>query len=91
MNYRFRASEQFWRSFYQLSVSQKEATRRTWVIFKQNPFDPRLRTHKIHSLSALYKKTIYSVVVEGDLRVVFYLEGDTAYSVDIGSHSVYRT
>ena len=74
-----------------MSVSQKEATRTTWAIFKQNPFDPRLRTHKIHGLSALYKKTIYSVVVEGDLRVVFYLDSNTVYSVDIGSHSVYRT
>lgn len=91
MTYQFRASEQFWKSFYELSESQKDSTRRTWVIFKTNPFDLRLRTHKIHTLSALYKRTIYAVVVEDDLRTLFYLEGDIVFTVDIGNHDVYRT
>ena len=45
--------------------------------------------HKIHSLSALYKKKIHSVVVEKDLRAVFYLEGDTVFTVDLGTHRIY--
>jgi len=48
MNYRFNPTEQFWESFYDLTAAQKESTRRAWKIFKQNPFDPRLRAHKIH-------------------------------------------
>ncbi len=90
MIYRFRASEQFWKSFYRLSAGQKASTRDTWKIFQQDPFDPRLRTHKIHGLSALYKATIYAVVIEGDLRSVFYLDGNVVFSVDIGSHAIYR-
>ena len=90
MNYQFKAAETFWANFYALSDPRKESTRRAWLIFRQDPFDPRLRVHKIHSLSARYKRTIYSVVIEGDLRVVFFIEGDTIWSVDIGTHALYR-
>ena len=44
MNYRFKPTNRFWESFYDLTASQKDSTRRAWKIFKQNPFDPRLRT-----------------------------------------------
>jgi hypothetical protein len=71
MKYRFKPTGKFWESFYDLSSSQKDSTRRAWKIFQENPFDPRLRTHKIHKLSALYGRTIYAVDIEGDLRAVF--------------------
>lgn len=61
-----------------------------FAIFKINPFDPRLRTHKIHSLSAQFGKTIHFVWIEADLRSVFYLDGENVVSVDIGNHSIYR-
>ena len=59
-------------------------------MFKSNPFDPRLRTHKIHRLSARLGRTIYSVWMEKDLRALFYLEQDTVVTIDIGSHRMYR-
>jgi hypothetical protein len=61
-----------------------------WEIFKLNPFDPRLRTHKIHKLSALYQKTIYAVEIEADLRALFFIEGDLVWTVDIGTHDIYK-
>ena len=90
MKYDFQASETFWKKFYRLSPEQKESVRLAWTIFKENPFDPRLGTHRINSLSAHYKKTIYSLVIESDLRAVFYCEGNTVRTIDIGSHSVYK-
>jgi hypothetical protein len=90
MKYRFKPSEAFWESFYALSPTQKESTRRAWKIFKVNPFDPRLRPHKIHRLSAHFRQTIYAVDVEADLRVVFYLEGECVVTVDIGTHDIYK-
>lgn len=86
----FRAAEQFWKSFHAWPDIQKESTREAWQVFKLDPFDPRLRTPKIHSLTALYKRTIYSVTVESDLRVVFFIEGNTIFTVDIGTHDIYR-
>jgi hypothetical protein len=57
--------------------------------FKVDPFDSRLGTHKINYLSSQYRKTVYSVVIEADLRAVFYVDGNTLWTVDIGSHSIY--
>jgi hypothetical protein len=89
MKYRFRAVEPFWTRFYRLSGPQKESTRKAWQIFKTDPFDPRLRAHKIQRLSAHYGRTIYSVEIEGDLRAVFYLDGDMVVTLDIGTHAIY--
>ena len=90
MNYRFKPTETFWESFYKLSPCQKELTRQAWKIFKANPLDPRLRTHKIQKLSALYGKTIYAVEVEADLRGVFLIKGNSVVTVDIGTHDIYK-
>jgi hypothetical protein len=90
MKYRYRAVEAFWTRFYRLSASQKESARKAWKIFKENPFDPRLRTHKIHRLSAHYQRSIYAVDIEGDLRAVFYIEGNLVMTVDIGTHAIYE-
>ena len=76
MKYRYRAVERFWTSFYRLNPAQKESARQAWQICKEDPFDPRLRTHKIQRLSAQYGRTIYAVEIEGDLRSTFYLEGE---------------
>ena len=90
MKYRFKPTPRFWESFYALSSDQKESTRRAWKIFQENPFDPRLRPHKIHRLSARFNRTIYAADIEGDLRAVFYVEDDVVITVDIGSHDIYR-
>jgi hypothetical protein len=53
MKYRFKPTQQFWESFSALSSDQKDSTRRAWEIFKENPFDPRLRVHKIQAFRAV--------------------------------------
>ena len=90
MNYRFRAAKSFWRSWSKLSHEQQQKARQAFPIFKQNPFDPRLRAHKIHQLSAHYGCTIYAVEIAGDLRAAFYVEGETIWSVSIGTHDIYK-
>jgi hypothetical protein len=50
MKYRFRATRAFWRSFGKLPVQEQRRARDVFIIFKQNPFDPRLRSHKIQKL-----------------------------------------
>ena len=90
MNYRYRAVEPFWKHFHRLNASQKESARQAWKVFKENSFDPRLRTHKIHKLSSLYGETIYAVDIEGDLRSTFYIDGNSIVSVDIGTHDIYK-
>ena len=90
MNYRFRATERFWRNFYSLPPEQKKSTRRAWLIFKQNPFDPRLGAHKINKLSKIMKKIVHAVVIEGDLRAVFYVSSNEVITFNIGTHDIYK-
>jgi hypothetical protein len=90
MAYRYVAQPQFWRNFKKLPREQWASVRRTWQIFKVDPFAARFGTHKIHGLSAIFNRTVYAVVVEEDLRIIFYIEGNTVVTTNIGSHDIYR-
>jgi mRNA-degrading endonuclease YafQ of YafQ-DinJ toxin-antitoxin module len=90
VNYRFRAAKSFRRALSKLSPDQKRSAKTAFLIFKNNPFDPRLRTHKIHKLSAAYGKTIYAECIEADLRAIFYIDDANVWSVDIGTHAIYQ-
>ena len=91
MKYRFRAAKSFRRALGKLTPEQRRSAAVAFKIFKENPFDPRLRPHKIHKLSALYGKTIHAVDIEANLRAAFYIEGNTVWSVDVGTHDIYRS
>ena len=89
MIYQYRAIEKFWKSFYQLDASQKASVRRAYNVFKTDPFHPSLGTHEIHALSARAKHTIYSVVIEADLRVIFRIDGSWVTTLDVWTHRIY--
>ena len=89
MSYQYRAVEKFWRNFYRLDASQKASVRRAWSVFKIDPFYPSLRAHEIHGLSARAKHTIYSAVIEADLRVIFRIDGNWVTTLDVGTHRLY--
>lgn len=36
------------------------------------------------------RRTVHAVEIEGDLRVVFYLEGEVVMSFNIGTHDIYK-
>jgi len=91
VSYQFKTTPTFRRALSKLTASQKTSAKVAFAMFKHDPFDPRLRTHKIHHLSARFKKTIYAVRVEDDLRSIFYLEGEKVISIDIGTHAIYRS
>jgi hypothetical protein len=59
-------------------------------IFQNRYFHPSLGLHKISNLSARYKKTIYSAVIESNLRVIFFIEGNVVIFLDAGTHDLYR-
>ena len=90
MNYVFKATKEYWHEFNALPKSQQASALAAWKIFRLNPFDPRLGTHKIYALSARARHPIWSVVIEGDLRSLFRLDGNVVTSLVIGSHNLYR-
>ncbi|MFH1066470.1 MAG: hypothetical protein V1746_00995 [bacterium] len=89
-SYTYKATTKFWRSFEKLPKQRQASVKRAWDIFKKNPFDLRLKPHKIHSLSTACGCTVYAIVIEQDLRAVFYVDRNVVYSLDIGTHSIYR-
>ncbi len=89
MIYQYRAIEKFWKNFHRLDASQKASVRRAYDVFKTDPFHPSLGTHEIRALSARAKHTIYSVVIEADLRVIFRMDGSWVTTLDVGTHRIY--
>ena len=90
MKHRYIAQPKFWTNYRKLSVSHQKSAQAAWRLFKIDPFDPRLRTHRINLLTAIFRRPVYAVVIEGDLRAIFYIDGDTVVTVNIGSHDVYE-
>jgi hypothetical protein len=86
VSYKFKTSKTFWRRFYKLPEQQQNRAREKYLVFKNDPFHPSLGTHEIREMSAAAGRTIYSVVIQGKLRVVFFIRDDTVYSFDIGTH-----
>jgi mRNA-degrading endonuclease RelE of RelBE toxin-antitoxin system len=90
VKYRFIAQPKFWKNYRKLSASQQKSAQEAWRLFRADPFDPRLRTHRINSLSSIFNRTVYAVAIEGDLRAIFYIEGKIVVTVNIGSHDLYK-
>lgn len=80
----------FKKSFDKLTEDQQKKAKKAFRIFKKNPFDPSLKSHKIHKLSSRNNQTVYGLHIEGDLIVVFITKDDQVISLDIGTHDIYK-
>ncbi|MEK6408097.1 MAG: type II toxin-antitoxin system mRNA interferase toxin, RelE/StbE family [Acidobacteriota bacterium] len=80
-------SSSFKRAFKKRVAGDAGAETRFWErteAFKNDPFDPQLRTHKLSGKL----KDLWSFSVEYDLRVIFYfVDTNRAVFVDIGTHT----
>ena len=90
MSYQLQATETFWKEFYALRSEQKESVRAKWQTFKLDPFHPSLGTHIIWRLSAIARHPIRSVVIEGDLWVLFRIDGNMLTTLKVGTDKIYR-
>ena len=80
-------SARFARQYKKLSREVKDKAEKAELIFRKDPFDKRLRTHKLSGSL----KDFYSFSVTGSHRVIFDMpDKNTARFYDIGDHSVYR-
>ena len=64
----FRRRKNFKKSYDGLTAEQKKAVREAWPRVKEDPFNPQFGTHQIQRLRTFYGRTVYSVVLMGDLR-----------------------
>ena len=79
-------SSSFKRAYKKSVAGNANTSARFWErveLFKNNPFDPKLRTHKLSGKL----KDLWSFSIEYDLRVIFaFTEPERVVFVDIGSH-----
>lgn len=74
---------------FEKRIKSTETKTEFWVrvdLFIKDPFDPKLKTHKLSGKL----KNLWSFSVENDVRVVFFFTEDKpkrAVFVDLGSHN----
>lgn len=80
-------TDKFAKAYKKLPKQVKLATEAKEKIFLNNPFDPRLKTHKLRG----DLKDSYSFSVSYHWRIVFHFEKSDIVVVDaIGTHAIYR-
>ncbi len=77
----------FAKQFRKLPRLVQGAARAQEIIFRNDPFDRRLRTHKLHGKES----DAWSFWVGRDYRIIFILlsEGEALF-LAIGMHGIYR-
>ena len=77
----------FDKHYKKLSKRIKELAKEKEVIFRENPFDPRLNTHKLHGK----EKDILAFSIIQAYRIKFiFLNGSRVLFLDVGTHEVYK-
>lgn len=80
-------ASRYLRSFRKLPPAIRQKIREREVIFRSNPFDARLKTHKLHGEF----NGFWAYSIEYRYRVVFrFINGSQALFFDVGLHPVYR-
>lgn len=80
-------SKTFVKEYKKLPKDIKLLAERREIIFRRNPFDPRLKTHKLKGRL----KEFYSFSIAYNWRIVFHFIDDETVGFDrAGSHAVYR-
>jgi len=80
-------SAKFAREYKKLPNQIKDKAEKQEKIFRQNPFDSRLKTHRLYGKL----KKFYSFSVGYKHRLIFeFADKNTVYFHSIGTHSVYQ-
>ena len=77
-----RGTPRFWAAYRELPEPVREAARKAYRLFRENPNHPSLQFKKIHA-----SEPIYSVRVNLGYRAVGLLEQDEVTWLWIGSHA----
>lgn len=77
----------FTRDSRKLSSEIKSKANKAIEIFKNDPSDPRLRTHKLQGRLCDY----WAFSVDYEYRIMFYYGNrDEVFLVSIGNHDIYK-
>ncbi len=79
-------SSKFFKDLKKLPKTQLKFVVKKEKIFFENPFDPRLKTHKLKGELSEF----YSFSISYHWRIVFHFEGEDIIFDAIGTHAVYK-
>lgn len=78
--------KKFIKQYRKLSPEAKRLAEEKEIIFRKNPFDSRLKTHKLHG----DLKEFFSFFTNNDVRVIFdFDENKNVRFYTIGNHDIY--
>lgn len=81
-----RVTSLFEKHYRKLPKRLKEEAKKKEVAFRENPFDPTLRTHKLHGK----ENDVYAFWMNYSYRIKFiFLDEETVLFLDIGTHDIY--
>ena len=75
----------FWSNYKTLNLKIRKQARKTYLLWKDNPFHPSLHFKCINS-----QENIWSVRITKNYRAIVIFEGDTVTWFWIGSHDNYE-
>lgn len=82
-----RYSPKFARQYKKLPRNVQERAERREAIFRADPFDPRLKTHKLHGT----QDDFMAFSVDYSYRIIFKFQEDNfVVFYEIGDHSIYE-
>jgi mRNA-degrading endonuclease YafQ of YafQ-DinJ toxin-antitoxin module len=82
-----RYSPKFRRQYKKLLTELKTRAEKREAIFRKDPFDPRLKTHKLHGS----QEGLMSFSVDYSYRIIFeFANAETIVFYEIGTHDIYE-
>lgn len=82
-----RTTNHFDRRYRKLPQEVKDRAKEKEVIFRNDPFDARLRTHKLHGKD----KDAWAFWIDYSYRIKFiFLNEEVVLFLDVGTHEVYN-
>ncbi|MEK7651578.1 MAG: type II toxin-antitoxin system mRNA interferase toxin, RelE/StbE family [Patescibacteria group bacterium] len=82
-----RTSSRFERHYKKLPTRVKEAAKEKEKIFRKDPFDSRLDTHKLHGKER--EVWAFSIAKSYRIKFIFLREG-TVLFLEAGTHDIYK-
>lgn len=81
-----RYSPKFLRQYKKLPKEVKARAEKRELLFRANPFNSKLKTHKLHGS----QEGFMSFSVDFSYRIIFKLYGQEAVFYEIGTHDIYE-
>lgn len=82
-----RVTRNFEKSYRRLPKQVQHVAERKELVFRENPFDPQLKTHRLHGKER--EVWAFSVIQSHRIKFVFLTEDEVLF-LDIGTHGIYK-